>query len=166
MPALFGVALASRSVAAQATPCRGAECSQDTTPTKRHTFPALGLRVGTPQKVSVALGVVLGVDWQNRGNDYSRDVAFFVEPGLGATRASVAYINGIGNMGSGFGLAATALRTSGKPWTMTRNTTYIGGELFLWPVFLAGPRLALFRRVSGDAMLGRWFLGADFGFGL
>jgi hypothetical protein len=169
MSALCG-ALASQPAAAQPTPsptpCRGADCSQDSTPTRSHVFPALGVRVGTPQKASVALGVVLGVDWQKSGREYSRDVAFFAEPGLGATRVSMAYINGIGNMGSGFGVAGTALRTAGSPWTLTPNTTYIGGELFLWPVFLAGPRVALFRRISGDAMIGRWFLAADFGFGL
>jgi hypothetical protein len=148
------------------TPCRGAECSQDTTRTKSHVFPALGLRVGTPQKGSVAIGVVAGVDWQKGGTDYSRDVALFVEPGLGASRASVSYINGIGNMGSGFGLAATVLRTAGGPWTFRPNTTYVGGELFVWPLFLAGPRVGLFRRVSGDAMIGRWFFAADFGIGL
>jgi hypothetical protein len=166
VPALCGVTLAAHSAAAQTPPCQGAECSQDTTPTRSHIFPALGVRVGTPQKVSVALGVVLGVEWQLRGTDYSRDVAFFVEPGLGASRLSVAYINGIGNMGSGYGVAATVLRTASKPWTLVRNTTYIGGEMFLWPVFLSGPRIGLFRRMSGEATIGRWFLGADFGFGL
>jgi hypothetical protein len=122
--------------------------------------------VGTPQKASAALGVVAGVDWQKGGTDYSRDVAAFIEPGFGASRASVAYITGIGNMGSGFGVAGTALRTAGRPWTLSPNTTFVGGELFLWPVFLAGPRIGVFRRVSGDAMRGRWFLAADFGFGL
>ena len=165
--ALFGVLLTPHVSVAQATPaCRGAECSQDTTRTRSHLFPALGLRFGTPQKASAALGLVAGVDWQKGGTDYSRDVALFIEPGLGASRGSAAFITGIGKMGSGFGLAATALRTAGRPWTLTPNTTYIGGELFLWPVFQAGPRVGLFRRVSGDAMIGRWFLAADFGFGL
>ncbi len=163
--ALCGVAFAPRPVSAQPAPCRGADCS-DTTQTRSHTFPALGIRVGTPQKASAALGIVRGVEYQRRGSDRSRDVAFFVEPGIGASRASVSYINGIGNMGSGFGIAATFLRTAGKPWGLTPNTSYVGGELFLWPVFLAGPRVGVFRRISGDAMLGRWFLGADFGFGL
>jgi len=159
-------ALAPRAVFAQESPCRGASCSGDSIPTRPHTFPAVGIRAGTPQKASVAVGIVTGVDWQNRGTEYSRDVAFFFEPGFGATRVSSAYITPIGNMGSGFGLAVTAMRTAGSPWTFAANTTYVGGEVLIWPVFLAGPRVGLFRRMSGDATMGHWFFGADFGFGL
>jgi len=159
-----GLAFAANSVFGQTNPCRG--CERDSTATKSHMFPAVGIRAGAPQKVSFAVGVVTGVDWQKRGTDYSRDVAFFIEPGVGASRASVAYITPMGNLGSGFGVAVSAMRTSGSPWTFSPNTTYIGGELLVWPIFLAGPRLGLFRRMSGDATMGHWFVGADFGFGL
>ena len=158
------LALAHASVSAQEAPCRG--CTPDSTRTKTHVFPALGLRAGVPQKASVGIGVVFGVDWRHGGTDYSRDVAFCLEPGIGATRASVAYITGVGNIGSGFGVAATAMRTSARPWTFAGNNTYLGGEVLIWPVFLAGPRVGLFRRVSGDATMKRWYLSADFGFGL
>ena len=58
------------------------------------------------------------------------------------------------------------MRTSARPWTFAGNNTYLGGEVLIWPVFLAGPRVGLFRRVSGDATMKRWFVSADFGFGL
>jgi hypothetical protein len=161
--ALVPALVADRPGAAQAPPSRA---QGDSTPAKSHVFPAVGIRAGTPQKVSVALGVVTGVDWQSRGAEHSRNIAFFVEPGLGATRASIAYITGVGNMGSGFGLAATGLRTSSSPWTLARNTNYVGGELIIWPIFFTGVRIAVFRRVSGQATMGRWFLGGDLGVGL
>jgi hypothetical protein len=137
---------------------------EDTIP-RTHVFPALGVHVGTPQKASAALGVVLGEDWQKDGRDHARNVALFAEPGLGAGRASLAYIDhGYGTFGSGFGLAASVLRTWKDPWTVRPNVTYVGGELILWPIVFVGPRLGLFRAVSPDVS-DKWFVSIDFGLG-
>jgi hypothetical protein len=127
-----------------------------------HMLPAVGLRAGTPQKVSAALGLVTGRNYRERGS--SEDVAVYVEPGLSAGRATLAFLSGFGNMGTGFGVGGTVMRTWRDPWTVPANTTLVGGELWAWPVFFTGPRVGLFREVTGTSH--RWFLTADFGFGL
>ena len=76
-------------IAARASAQRAGE---DTVP-RTHVLPAIGLRVGTPQKASIAAGVLLGEEWQSNGRDHSRNVALFAEPGLGAGRASLAYVD-------------------------------------------------------------------------
>jgi hypothetical protein len=127
-----------------------------------HMLPALGLRAGIPQKVSAAVGIVAGKNYREKG--HTEDVAVYVEPGLSAGRASIGYISGYGNMGSGFGLAGTAMRTWKDPINLSTNATYVGGELWAWPMFFSGPRVGVFRRVNGGPK--GWFFTADFGFGL
>ena len=91
----------------------------------------------------------------------------FVEPGLSAGRASVAYIgHGYGSFGSGYAVAATMLRTWEDPWGAKENSTYVGGEFILWPIVFVGPRVGLFRSISGEANSGKWFFSIDFGIGL
>lgn len=126
-----------------------------------HMLPALGLRGGIPQKLSVALGIVAG---KNFRDNRTEDIALYVEPGLSAGRASLGYINGFGNMGSGFGIAGTAMRTWKDPINLSTNHTYIGGEIWVWPVFFTGPRVGVFRKITGATR--GWYLTADFGFGL
>jgi hypothetical protein len=138
---------------------------EDTVP-RAHIFPALGLHVGSPQKASVALGVVLGEDWQKNGRDHSRNVALFAEPGLGAGRASLAYVDhGYGQFGSGFGVAATVIRTWKQPWVVEKNQTYVGADLILWPIVFLGPRVGLFRSVGSASVSDKWFVAIDFGIG-
>jgi hypothetical protein len=127
-----------------------------------HVLPALGLRAGIPQKASAAVGIVAGKNYRERG--HTEDMALYIEPGLSAGRASLAYINGFGNMGSGFGIAATALRTWKDPINLLTNTTYAGAEVWVWPMFFSGPRIGVFRRITGPSH--GWFFTADFGFGL
>ena len=127
-----------------------------------HMLPALGLRAGIPQKVSVAAGIVTGRNYRERG--HTEDIALYVEPGLSAGRASLAYINGFGNMGSGFGIAGTALRTWKDPINLTTNATFVGGEVWVWPMFFSGPRVGVFKKITGDSR--GWYFTADFGFGL
>jgi hypothetical protein len=127
-----------------------------------HMLPAVGIRAGTPQKASAALGVVAGRNY--RESAHTEDVAIYVEPGISAGRATLGYVSGYGNMGSGFGIGATALRTWKTPWTLRTNTTYVGGEAWLWPIFFSGPRFGVFREITGTKH--GWFLTADFGFGL
>jgi hypothetical protein len=127
-----------------------------------HMLPALGLRAGTPQKLSTSIGLIAGKNY--RENGHTEDVTVYVEPGLSAGRATLGYLSGFGNMGSGFGLGATALRTWKDPWMLRTNATYVGGEAWLWPAFFTGPRIGVFREVTGNKH--GWFLTADFGFGL
>src|SRR5438067_1203784 len=100
----------------------GAQRTHEDTTRRMHVLPALGVHVGTPQKASVALGVVVGEDWQKDARDHSRNVAIFAEPGLSAGRASIAYVDhGFGSFGSGFGIAGTVLRTWNDPWSARDN---------------------------------------------
>lgn len=143
-----------------------AQAKEDTLP-RTHVVPALGVRFGTPQKASAALGVVVGQDWQKNGRDHSRNLALFAEPGVSGGRASFAYVShGYGTFGSGFGVAATVLRTWNDPWTVKQNQSYMGGEIILWPVVFIGPRIGLFRNISANETSRRWFLSFDFGIGL
>jgi hypothetical protein len=148
-----------------AAPSLRAQRGEDTIP-RTHVFPALGIHVGTPQKVSAALGVVVGEEWQKNGRDHSRNIALFAEPGLSAGRASLAYMDhGYGGFGSGYGVAATFLRTWKEPWTVKPNQSYVGADLILWPVLFVGPRVGFFRRVSGPSSSDRWFVSFDVGIG-
>jgi len=142
-----------------------AQRGEDTIP-RGHILPALGLHVGTPQKASLALGVVLGEDWQKNGRDHSRNVALFAEPGLSAGRASLAYVDhGYGAFGSGFGIAATVLRTWKEPWGVEKNMSYVGADFILWPILFMGPRIGVFRSVGNSALSDKWFVSFDFGIG-
>jgi hypothetical protein len=143
--------------------CRGC-VGEDTVP-HVHVIPAIGIHAGTPQKVSAAIGVGLGVEWQKNGRDHSRNVALFAEPGLSGGRASLAYVDN-GKFGSGYGIAATVLRTWKEPLTVKSNMTYVGGDILLWPIVFMGPRIGVFRRVAGDATSKKWFVSFDFGIGL
>lgn len=149
----------------RAQSCRG--CVPEDTTRHLHVLPALGLHVGVPQKASAALGVVVGEDWQRGGRDHSSNAALFVEPGISAGRASLAYVNeGFGSFGSGFGIAATAMRTWNSPWSFASNATYVGGEVLIWPIVFTGPRIGLFRAVSPSTAPTRWLVSFDFGIGL
>jgi hypothetical protein len=161
------VALAtSLLLAAQAAAAQGTATRDDST-ARFHVLPALGIQVGMPEKASAALGIVVGADFIQNGHDRSHNVALFAEPGLGAGRASIAYVaHGYGSFGSGFGIAATALRTWKDPWQVDANQTYVGGEVLLWPVVFVGPRIGLFRNVSSVETSKHWLVSLSFGIGL
>lgn len=156
IPAIPGAARGQR--------CRG--CQQDTLP-HMHVWPAVGVHAGIPQKASAALGVLVGTDWKRNGRDHSRNVAIFAEPGLSAGRASLAYVQGgYGQFGSGFGIAATVLRTWKAPLSTTTNTSYMGGEVLLWPIVFIGPRIGLFRSITNIEASKKWFMALDLGIGI
>jgi hypothetical protein len=160
---LLAAALATPA-AARAQRCRA--CQEDTL-TRMHVWPAIGVHAGIPQKASAAVGVLVGSDWQRGGHDHSRNVALFAEPGLSAGRASLAYVQGgFGHFGSGFGVAATVLRTWKEPLTVKPNVTYAGGEVLLWPIVFVGPRIGLFHSVSSSNTDHKWFVALDLGIGL
>ena len=150
--------------AARGQRCRG--CEQDTLPHMR-IWPAVGVHAGIPQKASAAVGVLVGTDWKRNGRDHSRNVALFAEPGLSAGRASLAYVQGgYGQFGSGVGLAATVLRTWKAPLSATTNTSYVGGELLLWPIVFIGPRIGVFRSITNIETSKNWFMALDLGIGM
>lgn len=167
---LTGVAAAAMSLLAagklRAQDCERCGFTEDSAHARVRVLPAVGLRVGSPQKASLALGVVSRAEWQDDGRDYSRNLVAFIEPGITAARGSLGWIQGIGNMGSGLGAAATVLRTWNTPWTLPSNGTFVGGELFVLPIFLVGPRAGLFKQVSGGSDMKRWYFTIDFGFGV
>lgn len=135
--------------------------------TRFHVLPALGVQIGAPQRASAALGIVVGEDFVREGRDHSRNVALFAEPGIDAGRASLAYVShGYGSFGSGFGIAATALRTWNEPWELDPNQTYVGGEVLFWPILFVGPRVGLLRNVSSVETSRHWFWSFSFGIGL
>jgi hypothetical protein len=144
-----------------------AQTTRGDSTTRFHVLPALGLQVGSPQRASAALGIVVGVDFLRDGRDHSRNVALFAEPGLDGGRASLAYVShGYGSFGSGFGVAATALRTWNEPWQLDANQTYVGGEVLLWPILFVGPRVGLLRNVSSVETSRHWFWSFSLGIGL
>ena len=143
------------------------DCAPEDTTRRTHILPAIGAHFGEPQKASLSLGVVLGEDWQAEGRDHARNIGLLAEPGLAGGRASLVYLrHGYGNFGSGFGVAATVLRTWDDPWTAHPNVTYAGGELILWPIVFIGPRIGLFRSIAGNPTDKRWLVSLDFGIGL
>jgi hypothetical protein len=145
---------------------RCATCTPDS-PRRIHLGPALGLHVGTPQKASAALGLLVGEEWREDFHDHARNIAVYAEPGLSAGRASIAYVDhGYGNFGSGFAIAGTVMRTWKDPWTAAENMTYAGGEVVLWPIVFVGPRVGVFRSISGTPSSKKWFVSLDIGIGL
>ena len=101
--------------------CVGCEAAADSA--ERHTLilPALGLRFGVPEKLSGAIGLVAGFDWRtSNGHLHTRDFALFAEPGVGASRASLVYMDAR-NFGSGLGVGVTVLRTMDDTWTQGHN---------------------------------------------
>lgn len=150
--------------AARAQRCRG--CEEDTVAHMR-IWPAVGIHAGIPQKASAAVGLLVGTEWQRNGHDHSRNVALFAEPGLSAGRASLAYVEGgFGHFGSGFGVAATMLRTWKAPLNATSNASYVGGEVLLWPIVFIGPRVGLFHTVSSPDANKKWLFALDLGIGM
>jgi hypothetical protein len=161
------LAFATLLAVATAPVTRAQGAPEDTSRTNFQFLPALGVQVGTPQKVSAALGVVFGEEFSRGGHDHSRNIALFAEPGLGAGRASIAYVDhGYGSFGSGFAVAGTVMRTWRQPWQLDANQTYVGGELLLWPIVFVGPRVGLFRNVSSVETSHHWFWSFSFGIGL
>lgn len=169
--AIGGLAVTLLPATARAQECASCTAS-DTTSRRTLILPALGAHVGVPEKVSGAIGLVAGFEWRTNGRLHTRDFALFVEPGLGASRASIAFMDAR-NFGSGFGFAATVMRTMDDTWASGKgafafppSATLVGGEVLIWPVFLVGPRIGIFHRINDASGGRRWFVSADFGFGL
>ena len=161
--ALYALSAAFIAQHAHAQRCR--DCVPEDTTRHAAFHPALGLRIGEPQQASVAVGLLAGSRWLSRGRERARDAALFVEPGLSAGRVSVGYAGYGRGMGSGAAITATALRTWRNPWGVKPNVTYLGGELFVWPLVFIGPRVGVFHSVSPGNAANRWLFSFDLGVG-
>ena len=116
----------------------------DTTKPARRFWPAVGLHYGSPLRYSGVLG--LGYDL---GQNSSDAVVALAEPGRHGVEFSMGYVRLIGNLGSGYSLRASVLRTDNQPWNANPNATYVGGEAQWMLVFLVGGRAGVYKRVSG-----------------
>lgn len=123
-----------------------------------HTGAAVGLHVGSPAIVSLALGGYH--DLTRASSDGAAPAVFaLVEPGVRAGRLSVGIVHMAGNFGTGWSIRGTALRS----WQRDVGT-YVGAEVSAMVLGL-GPRVGVFRQVapSGTASTR---VTADFGFGI
>jgi hypothetical protein len=128
-------------------------------------FPFLGVRAGTPQRLSVSAGAGLDLDPTADPGKRSREVLLALAPGLGAERASLTFVYSTGRMGAGIAGGLTALRTVDHPWNAPENATYIGADLSVLPIIAIGPRVGFLRRVSAPTSDRSWIWTLDFGFG-
>ncbi|HET7632775.1 MAG TPA: hypothetical protein VFK16_10740 [Gemmatimonadaceae bacterium] len=128
-------------------------------------FPFLGIRAGTPQRMSVSAGVGFDLDPTADPSRPSRELLLVVAPGLGAERGSLTLVHSTGRYGGGVAGGFTVIRTVGHPWQAPANTTYVGADLSILPIIAMGPRLGLLRRVSGNTADRPWLWTLDFGFG-
>ncbi|MDE3152284.1 MAG: hypothetical protein KGL93_08550 [Gemmatimonadota bacterium] len=128
-------------------------------------FPFLGIRAGTPQRLSVSAGAGLDLNPGADPDQPSHEVLLAVAPGLGAERASLTYVYSPGRFGGGIAGGLTALRTVDNPWQAPGNATYVGADLAVLPIIAIGPRVGILHRVSRPTNDRAWLWTLDFGFG-
>jgi hypothetical protein len=119
-----------------------------------------GIHIGGPAQASIAFGPAYRVRTSLGGPkaDKAEYLFAFVEPGVRAGRLSVGYTALVGNLGTGFTLRASMLRT----WKPTAET-WFGGEISGMPLGTLGPRLGIFYPARGPrAIRIVW----DFGIGV
>lgn len=133
--------LAAVPLHAQAQPDRATDT---TASSSKRLWPAVGLHYGSPLRFSGVLG--LGVDLSESNNDA---VLALVEPGQHGVEFSLGYARLIGQLGTGYSLRASVLRTDSEPWKANPNATYVGAEAQWMLIFLVGGRAGVYRRVSG-----------------
>lgn len=103
-----------------------------------------GIHYGVPVKWSMALGYVLpGVR-----NDWQPFAA--AEPGIGGWRASLGALKTTNELGGGYVMRVSSLRTSKKAWRAAQSTTFVGPEFQFMPIFAIGLRVGGFVRVQGN----------------
>jgi hypothetical protein len=108
-----------------------------------HRIFAGGLHFFGPPQASIALGAGLRREESAVGNR-THMVFVFLEPGLGALRASTGYAESVGSTGGGWSLRASLLRLTNEP----RRRTMGGIELQIIPLFCAGARVGAFRELQ------------------
>jgi hypothetical protein len=119
----------------------------------------VGVHYGVPLKWSVALAAPLP------GGTTDGRPFVAAEPGIGGWRAGLGYARMTSDLGSGYVARATFLRTTGKTWRATQQSSFAGAEFQFMPLFGLGARLGGFFRI-GKRGEQRGLLTADISLGL
>ena len=103
-----------------------------------------GIHYGAPLKWSTALAASFA------GDDKDSKAFVAAEPGIGGWRGSVGYLKITSNLGSGYVLRGTVLRTNNKAWRAGSQLTFAGAEFQFMPLFALGARVGGFVRIGGQ----------------
>jgi hypothetical protein len=106
--------------------------------------PMFGVHYGVPLKWSLAIGAPLPARYEG----WTPFIAG--EAGLGGWRASIGGVNMTTELGTGYVLRASVLRTTSKAWHAPPQSTYLGPEIQFMPLFAIGARVGGLVRVGGD----------------
>ena len=119
----------------------------------------VGVHYGVPLKWSVALAAPLPGGTKDGGPFVA------AEPGIGGWRAGLGYARMTSDLGAGYVARATFLRTTGKTWRATQQSSFAGAEFQFMPLFGLGARVGGFFRI-GKGGEQRGLLTADISLGL
>jgi hypothetical protein len=86
------------------------------------------------------------------------------EPGIGGLRVSAGYARMTGDLGTGFSMRGSLLRTTHRAWQAPANTSFGGLEVQWFPLFALGVRVGVFVPLRDSAR--RRLLTGDIGFAL
>ena len=121
--------------------------------------PVIGAHYGAPLMWSGLLG--FGVP-AGSGNGEAFVAA---EGGIGGWRASGGYVRIATELGNGYSIRASLLRTSKHAWNAPARSSFVGAEVQYMPLFALGARVGGFIRV-GNGGSQRGLMTADFSFAL
>lgn len=108
----------------------------------------VGFHYGVPAKWSVGLAAPLPGEF----NSWKPFIA--AEPGFGAWRASVGALKFTNDLGTGYVVRGSLLRTTSKAWRAPSQSTYVGPELQFMPLFAIGARVGGFLHVAPKDRVG------------
>ena len=104
----------------------------------------VGIHYGVPLKWSMVLAASLP------GDDKDSKAFVAAEPGIGGWRAGVGYLKMTSDLGSGYVLRGTILRTNNNAWRAAPQLTFAGAEFQFMPLFALGARVGGFVRIGGQ----------------
>lgn len=133
---------AARGLLACLLPFALAAQTESTPDAVPYASPAVGVHYGTPLRLSVAVGALIGSRRRNDG------MIATIEPGRQGTELSVGYFRMRGQLGSGYSLRGALMRTGDEPWNASPHTTYVGAEVHWMLLLGVGGRVGYFRRAS------------------
>jgi hypothetical protein len=124
-------------------------CGAQTSSSGRQISPLGGYHYGVPLKSSGDLALLLA----GKGDDFGGPI-IAGEFGAGGWRASAGYFRLTGNLGTGYAMRATYLRTNNRPWRASPRSSFVGAEAQYMPAFVIGARIGAFARVAGVSRRG------------
>ena len=124
---------------------------------QRKVQPMFGVHYGVPLRWSATLAAGIPL----AQGDEAPTAFLAAEPGLAGWRVSAGYAHLTGNLGSGYVLRASVLRTGAHPWRAPSRATFVGAEAQLMPIFAIGVRAGGFYRVGGTDGAGRGLFAVD-----